>query len=685
MNANHAHTQNQIPAASGAVELARSQRLSLVDLLHIAETLGAAGQHAAAADLYKNWVAFNDSNPAVHLVYFNYAVALTQAGDRAAAIQALRTCLKFNPQFGPAHVNLGRALEDFGQIGAAVEQWRQYADATSQITPDGLNHRHMVLQNIGRVLEGAGKLEEAETALLQAFSLQPEHAEAGQHWASLRQRQCKWPILAPSAHIPARKMLDAMSSLTLSCYSDDPMFQLAKAYRYNKTLVGSRPDLSRFPRRTAKAKVGTGKPLRVGYLSSDLRDHAVGFALCEVLELHDKSSVEIFGYYCGDVRTSDSTQERIKNAVHCWRDIHDVDDVAAATQIIADEIDILIDVNGYTKHARTKIFAYRPAPIIVNFCGYPGSMASPFHQYLITDNHIVPPENEIYYTEKVLRIACDQPLDRKRTIAPRPTRAEVGLPDDAFVYASFNGMQKITAECFGRWMKILAATPGSLLWLLTGDEVANERLRQTAEKSGIAPERLIFAPKATNPNHLARIGLADLFLDTFPYGAHSTAADAITSGLPILTVPGKTFAARFCASIVAAAGIPEMICATPDEYVARAIAFERDRKGLADVRASLERQRETSVLRDIPALARRLEELFWQMQGEGERGEIPVPDLTNLDIYYEIGAEIALENIEFENEQAHRQRYIDKLAKWHDYSPIARDKRLWPEPGSRAK
>ena len=234
-------------------------------------------------------------------------------------------------------------------------------------------------------------------------------------------------------------------------------------------------------------------------------------------------------------------------------------------------------------------------------------------------------------------------------------------------------------------MKILAATPGSLLWLLTGDEVANERLRQTAEKSGVAPERLIFAPKATNPNHLARIGLADLFLDTFPYGAHSTAADAITSGLPILTVPGKTFAARFCASIVAAAGIPEMICATPEEYVARAIAFEQDRKSLADVRASLERQRETSVLRDIPALARRLEELFWQMQGEGERGEIPVPDLTNLDIYYEIGAEIALENIEFENEQAHRQRYIDKLTKWHDYSPIARDKRLWPEPASRAK
>ena len=679
MTANQVSPSNDDTAPS-ALDLARNQRLSLMDLLSISEALNAAGQQAAAAELYKTWVAFNDNNPTIHLAYFNYAVMLNQLGDRAGAVQAFRACLKANPEFAPGHINLGRALEDAGLIGHAVEQWSHYAEATKSVDAETIGHRHMTLQNMGRVLEGAGKLEEAETALLQAFELWPELPEAGQHWASLRQRQCKWPILAPSSHIPVRKMLDAMSSLTLSCYADDPMFQLAKAYRLSKMLVGARPDLSRFPRRSPKQKSGTGQRLRVGYLSSDLRDHAVGFALCEVLELHDKDSIEVFAYYCGNVRGTDSTQARIKAAVDCWRDIHGMDDATAASQIIADEIDILIDVNGYTKDARTKIFAYRPAPVIVSFCGYPGSMGSPFHQYLISDGYMIPPENEIYYSEKVLRIACDQPLDRKRSIAPRPTRAEVGLPEDAFVYASFNGMQKITENCFARWMTILSETPGSLLWLLAGDDDVNQRLRDLAEKSGVASDRLIFAPKAQNPQHIARIGLADLFLDTFPYGAHSTASDAITSGLPVLTMSGKTFAARFCGSIVTAAGVPEMICSSPEDYVARAIGFERDRKSLLEVRESIARQRDTSVLRDIPALARRLEELFWQMQGECERGETPVPDLSNLDIYYEAGAEALQENIEFEDEQSYRERYLKKLRQWHDYAPIPYDRRLWQKP-----
>jgi predicted O-linked N-acetylglucosamine transferase (SPINDLY family) len=299
---------------------------------------------------------------------------------------------------------------------------------------------------------------------------------------------------------------------------------------------------------------------------------------------------------------------------------------------------------------------------------------------MIADEHIVPHDNEIYYSEKVLRIPCNQPLDRKRLIAAQPGRAEAGLPQDAFVYACFNGMQKITAGCFARWMSILSATPGSVLWLLVGDESVNQRLRQAAEQSGIAPERLIFAPKAANPNHLARIGLADLFLDTFPYGAHSTAADAITMGLPVLTIPGKSFASRFCGSIIAAAGVPELACATPEEYVQRAIAFAGNRKSLAAIRESLLRQRETSVLRDMPATVRRLEQLFWQMQGECERGETPVPDLRNLDVYYEIGAEIVRENVEFEDDDAYRRRYLEKLTRWHDYAPLPRDSRLWPEP-----
>lgn len=676
MNVNNPVTKGQASPLADVLERARLQNLTIGELLHLAEALSAAGHKPHVVELYKTWIAYNANSNMLHLVYFNYSVLLREIGDLPGAINALRTCVLIDPKFGPAHINLGRALEDAGHIDAAITQWRTYVEATADVTPDRLGHKLMSLQHIGRVLEGAGRLEETETALWKAIELQPEKPEAAQHWTAARQRQCKWPVLTGSQHVSERNLLDAMSPMALACYSDDPLFQLGRAYRYGKGLIG-RPDTSSFPRQHPRTKTGTGQRLRIGYVSSDLREHAVGFALCEVLELHDKSSVEIYAYYCGEPRTNDATQARIKVAVDCWRDIATMSDADAAAQIATDQIDILVDVNGYTKQARTKIFAYRPAPVVVNFCGYPGTLATPFHQYMIADATIVPPENEIYYTEKVLRIACNQPVDRKRQIAARPTRTEAGLPENAFVYACFNGMQKITSEGFARWTTILAATPASVLWLLSGDESAHERLREEARKAGIAPDRLIFAPKASNPAHLARIALADLFLDTFPYGAHSTGSDAITMGLPVLTLPGKSFAARFCASIVAAAGTPEMICATPEEYTARAIKFAQNPHALQAVRASLQRQRDTCPLRDIPALARRLEDLFWQMQGEAERGETPIPDLRNLDVYYEVGAEMVLSEVQFEEESAYRARFVERLAKWDAHEPLPADTRLW--------
>ncbi len=666
------------PTLPSMIELARTQRLPLSDLLQFAESRNAAGQRQEAAEIYKSWIAYNDTSPFLHLVYFNYSVTLRQLGDLTGAINALRTCLKVDPKFAQAHINLGRALEDAGLAPLAIQQWRAYAEMTAEITPDKINHRLMVLQHIGRVMENAGLMEDAEQVLWQAIELKPEKHESGQHWSALRQRQCKWPILTASEHVTMRQLVDAMSPLTLGCYSDDPIFQLAKAYKYNQSFVG-RIDTSGVPRRKAKKKSGTGERLRVGYVSSDLRDHAVGFALREVMELHDKKSVEIYAYYCGDPVKNDPTQARMKAAVDAWRDIATLTDQDAAKQIAADEIDILVDVNGYTKHARTRIFAYRPAPVIVNFCGYPGTMGSPFHQYMIADNHIVPPENEIFYTEKVLRIACNQPIDRQRIIADKPSRAEAGVPEDAFVFACFNGMQKITEATFGQWMTILKETPGSVLWLLSGHEKVDQRLHELAEKAGVDKARIIFAPKAPNAKHLARIGVADLFLDTFPYGAHSTGADAITMGLPVLTYPGKSFAARFCHSIVHAAGIPELLCDGPEQYVEKAIGYAKNPDSLQKIRDDLQAKRETSVLRDIPALARRLEELYWQMQEECERGEAPVPDMRNLDIYYEIGAELVLENVEYKDDATYRQSYLDRLAAWDDYSPLPIDKRLWTE------
>ncbi len=666
------------------LELAKSQRLALGDVFKFAESFSAEGRKGEAVELYKTWLAFNEAHPGAQMVYFNYSVMLRQLNDIPGSINAMRAALKIDPMFGPAQINLGRAFEDSGSFPQAIQQWRSFVESTSETTPDRLSYRVMAMQHIGRVMENAGLLEEAETILWDAMELRPEKTETGQHWSAIRQRQCKWPIITSSSHVTQRQMIDSMSPLTLGCYADDPMFQLARAYEYNKSFVG-RLDLRNFPRKTVKQKTGTGQRLRVGYVSSDLRDHAVGFALREMLELHDKTSVEIHAYYCGDPVANDATQTRMKAAVDVWHDIGTLTDEAAARQIASDEIDILIDVNGYTKHARTKIFGYRPAPVIVNFCGYPGSMGSPFHQYMIADAQIVPPSSEIYYSEKVLRIACNQPIDRKRLIAEKPSREKAGLPENAFVFACFNGMQKITAGTFEQWKAILTATPGSILWMLSGNEKADQRLLAMFVAAGIDAERIIFAPKAANAEHLARIGVADLFLDTFPYGAHSTAADSLTVGLPVLTFPGKSFASRFCASVVAATGVPELICDGPQDYVAKAIAYAKNPAALKLIRDKLQANRETSALRDIPGLARRLEELYWQMQGEAERGETPVPDFRNMDVYYEIGSELVLENLEFVDEATYRARYLEKMREWHAFSDIPHDARLWtPEASATA-
>ncbi len=669
-------SQDATSSLRESLDLVRSQQISLPELFRIAENTKAAGAPGDAVEVYKTWIAFNPDHPHAHLVYFNMSVALNALGDRAGAALALQACLKVDPPFGQAHVNLGRAYEDMGQQLMAIRQWFDYVEKTSLINADQLRHKLLALEQIGRVCEKAEVFGKAEDVLKQAIELRPDKTEAGQHWIALRQRQCKWPVLQPIDNVSPRQLLTSMSPFALAAYADDPMFQLAKAYRYNQAFAG-RPDLRAIPRPSVRKKTGTGQRLRIGYVSSDLREHAVGFALCEVFELHDKNSVEIFAYYSHNI-WGDTVQERMKSAVDHWRDINAISDEQAAAKIVEDEIDILVDLNGITTVARTGIFAYRPAPASVNWCGYPGTMGTPYHQYMITDDFIVPPSHEHYYSEKVLRIPCNQPIDRKRVIErAAPTRAEAGLPEDAFVYASFNGMQKVTPGCFARWMTILRETPNSVLWMLTGADGTNERLQAAAAEAGVEPERLIFAKKCPSPEHFARIPLADLFLDTLPYGAHSTAADALTMGLPILTTPGRSFASRFCGSVVAAAGLQDLICATTDEYVRRAIGFGRDRDTLAPYRERLRRSRETCVLRDIPGLTRRLEEVFWEIQADCERGAVPVPDLTNLDVYYEIGAELDLANMELLNDEAYRRLYVDKLTRWNEFSPIPHDRRFW--------
>ena len=651
------------------------QRLTIADVIAHAERI-VDGAPTSSAALYKNWIACNSNDQLLHAAYFNYSVALAKCGDRLGAINATRECIRLKPDFQPPYINLGRLLEDAGQAGEAIAQWKALTDQLKGINGDSVKNKLLALEQLGRVLESNQLDGPAEDALRQSIEIVVAQPPVIQHWIALRQRQCKWPVVVGWDHVRAEALMAGISPLSLANLSDDPLFQLARARAYNRELVG----------RSSGLPTGSGdipaprdkaKKLRIGYVSSDFREHAVGFAMTDVLEEHDKSAFEIHAYYCGIDRI-DPTRTRIQESVHGWFEINGLTDEQAAARIREDQIDILVDLNGYTKDSRARVFALRPAPITVNWFGFPGTMGTPHHHYIIADEHIIPKGSECYYSEKVLRLACYQPNDRRRKVSlVPPARKDEGLPADAIVYCCLNGMQKLTSTVFTSWMNILAQVPEGVLWLLGGTEDTNARLRNCAEQSGISPERLIFAAKKPNPEHLARYALADLFLDTFPYGAHTTAADAMWMGVPVLTVPGKSFASRVCSSLVTAAGIGEMVCEDQGHYVARAVELGRRPDLLSMLKQKLIVGKQSCLLFDTPRLVDELEDLYRLMWEDFQAGRRPVPDLSNLDVYLELGIEIAAGDIQFASEKEYRALYQERIVARHAISPIGADSRVW--------
>jgi predicted O-linked N-acetylglucosamine transferase (SPINDLY family) len=296
---------------------------------------------------------------------------------------------------------------------------------------------------------------------------------------------------------------------------------------------------------------------------------------------------------------------------------------------------------------------------------------------VISDPWITPPEAEKYFTEKVLRLPCYQPNDRKRSVQPTPTRAEADLPEDAFVFCCFNGSQKISRHTFERWLEILKRTPGSVLWLLDSTPSTNQRLVGYAEAAGIDAARLKFAGKLANPWHLARYPLADLFLDTAPYGAHTTASDALWMGVPMVTISGKSFASRVCGSLVRSAGLPELVCETEAEYIDLAVALANDPKRVAALKARLKANRDTCDLFNMDQLTRRLEALYGEMVADYQAARLPEPDLTNLEAYHKVGVELDHEVADPMFTPDYHGLYRRGLTTRHLVRPLKADARLW--------
>ncbi len=393
--------------------------------------------------------------------------------------------------------------------------------------------------------------------------------------------------------------------------------QLASARLYAQNVFAGLEPLPEAAPRPASPRV------RLGYFSSDLHEHATAYLLTQILEHHDRTRFEVIAYSYG-VDDASPARRRIQQAVDRFVDVREMSNRAAAERIRADGIDILLDLKGYTLGARNGVLAFRPSPIQVNYLGFPGTLGAVFYDYIIGDPIVTPLEHAADYSEKIAQMpVCYQPNDRNRAIAPCPSRAECGLPENAFVFCSFNSPYKVTAEVFDIWCRLLQQVDGSVLWLYETNAQARRNLNREAQRRSVDPARLIWGEQLPQTRHLGRLQLADLVLDTRPVCAHTTASDALWAGVPVLTCPGDTFVSRVAASLLKAAEVPELIAADLAEYESISLQLVHDRPRLDALKARVAGNRERCALFDSVRYTRDLEALFARMYAHWARGLPP--------------------------------------------------------------
>jgi predicted O-linked N-acetylglucosamine transferase (SPINDLY family) len=529
-------------------------------------------------------------------------VALVGQGRNLPALTAFVAALRADALHAEAANNLGNVLRALGRNAEALP----YLQSAVTAQP-GLADAHM---NLGLVLHALQRYDEAMAAFARVLELEPDkpYALGALVWAELH--ACAWDEFA--AHEDAlRAQVRAgvpQSPFAMLAVSDSPAEQRRCAELHvRETLAGAHEPLSDGAR-PARSR------LRVAYLSADFHDHATARCMARLFELHDRGRFEVIGVSYGPDDGS-ASRARLKLAFDRFVDVIDMSDEQAARQLRELEIDIAVDLKGLTASARPGILAHRPAPVQATYLGFPGSTAAPCIDYVLADEIVIPQDEQRFYAEHVAYVpGTYYPYDASTPIAERtPSRAEAGLPERGSVFCCFNNTWKLSPRLFEVWMRLLAAVPGSVLWLLQPTDIARRNLGVAARARGVDPSRLVFAPRAPHPEHLARHRLADLFLDTLPYNAHTTAGDALWAGLPVLTCRGTTFASRVAASLLSAGGLPELITTSLEEYEARALELARDPAALARLREKLERNRLASPLFDNERACRNIEAAYLRL------------------------------------------------------------------------
>lgn len=570
----------------------------MIDLLRALETAPGPRGSAIEQALYAAWLAANpDDTGQAFAARFNLGVAAAAAGDRIAAAQAYHAALASRPEFYPAAVNLGLLQEADGQPETALATWER------ALQPDAA--RTALLNQRARLLEQIGRLDEAEGALRASLATHPAQPDAVQHFVHLRQSLCHWPVLDGTAvGLSAAELRADCGPLAALALTDDVAEQTAITARW----IARR--LPAAPARLSPTGGYRHDRIRLGYLSSDFGNHAMGFLIAELIERHDRSCFAVHGYSLGREDGSD-IRARIRDAFDRFVPLAGLSDPDAAHAIADDEIDILIDLNGLTLGARPQILRWRPAPVQATYLGFIGPMPLPELDYLLCDDTVVPPDLAPLYRPQPLAIGSSfQANDNQRAIGPPTSRTDNALPEDGFVFCCFARHYKVTPEMFAIWMAILARVPGSVLWLAADNAWSRQNLVAAAERQGIAPRRLIFAERTDPARYMRRLELADLFLDTFPYNAGTVASDAIRMGLPMVTLAGRSFASRMAASLLHAIGATAGVTGTPEAYGEAAVTLATSRDAYASHRARFGAAAWHATLGDMARFTAQLENVL---------------------------------------------------------------------------
>jgi len=557
----------------------------------------------------------------------NYVEAHNNRGDLLQnmgrwdeALESYGRSIALSPQHSVAYYNRGNALNALGRLDEAVQSY----DAAIALSPDDAN----AYANRGNALSSLKKYKEAALSFDRAIELAPHAPYLSGTRLHVNMQMCDWRLYDRYL----AEVLDAVRTDQPACLpfpllalTADPLLQQRAAQVWIRSKHPSPKVLLPFSKKQSKPRI------RVGYFSADFFNHPVAHLIAGLFEAHDRSRFEVFAFSSGP-DTRDDMRLRLEKGFEHFIDVKAESDAQVVARARELELDIAVDLSGLTTGCRPGIFAARVAPVQINYLGYPGTMGTTFMDYILADSTVITPETEAFYNEKVIYLPHSyQPNDRKRTVSSHLlTRAQLGLPEHAFVFCCFNNNYKITPETFNQWMTILLAVPESVLWLLEASTETADNLRREAQVRGVAPERLIFAPKVPMDQHLARQKCADLFLDSLPYNAHTTASDALWAGLPVLTRTESAFASRVAASLLNAVGLPELVTHERSDFEAKAIALATDRAQLEAVRAKLERHRLQAPLFDIERFARSVEQAFILVHERRQAGK-PVASLKVIE------------------------------------------------------